>query len=174
MLIQILTHTPLYVWAILAFLVYRGVAAMRERLVTPRRLLLVPLLMLALSLQDIAARFGLDGMPALAWALGAGAAALLVSTCTASRILPAAGGARMRGSAAPLAMMLAVFSLKYAASVAWAIAPRLHGDAMFAAALCTLFGVLNGCFLGAMARDLKACALASGQGGDALSATLGR
>jgi hypothetical protein len=26
MLIQILTHTPLYVWAILAFLLWRGVA----------------------------------------------------------------------------------------------------------------------------------------------------
>ena len=29
MLIQILTHTPLYVWAILAFLIYRGLVAMR-------------------------------------------------------------------------------------------------------------------------------------------------
>ena len=69
MLIQILSHTPAYVWAILAFLVYRGVAAMREREVAPRQLTVIPIVMLLLSLQDIVARFGVGLLPLLTWVL---------------------------------------------------------------------------------------------------------
>jgi len=39
---QILAHTPLWVWALFAFLVYRGVAAMGAREVSPYRVLIVP------------------------------------------------------------------------------------------------------------------------------------
>ena len=35
---QLFSHTPLYVWAILAFLVYRGVLASRVREVSLRKL----------------------------------------------------------------------------------------------------------------------------------------
>ncbi|MBQ5945871.1 DUF6622 family protein [Massilia sp. ST3] len=172
MLIQILIHTPLYVWALLAFLVYRGLAAMRERPMTPRRLLVIPLLMLGLSAQDIAAKFGLGGPPLAAWLLGAGAATALVWRFGTSRIVAAADGVRMRGSAAPLALMLGVFVIKYAASVAWAIGPRLHQDAAFGLVLCALFGVLNGCFLGALGRDLRAYARAASQASASLAAAL--
>ena len=68
MLIQILTRTPLYVWAILAFLVYRGMAAMRDRDVEVRKLVMIPAVMLVLSLQDISTKFGLGGWALAAWA----------------------------------------------------------------------------------------------------------
>jgi hypothetical protein len=61
-IVQLLSHTPLYVWAILAFLVYRGTAAMRDREVEFRKLCIIPLVMLGLSLQDMSAKFGLDGL----------------------------------------------------------------------------------------------------------------
>lgn len=156
MLIQILTHTPLYVWAILALLVYRGVVAMREREVRFGKLFIVPLMMLALSLHDIAMKFGFDSIALPAWAAGAALTSLLVLRFGSDRIIAGTGPGLVRigGSAMPLAMMMATFLTKYAASVSLAILPHLGQKTLFAAAVCALFGVLNGYFLGGLARDV--------------------
>ncbi len=158
MLIQILTHTPLYVWAILAFLVNRGVNAMRDREMDVRRLVMIPAVMLILSLQDIGTKFGLGGWALAAWATTAAAAALLAGLSGSTRIAAGAapGTVRVRGSRLPLVMMLAVFFTKYVASVALAVAPQLRHDTLFAIAVCALFGVYNGWFVGRLAGDLAA------------------
>jgi hypothetical protein len=158
MLIQILTHTPLYVWAILAFLVNRGVNAMRDREIEVRRLVIIPAVMLVLSLQDIGAKFGLGGWALAAWALTAAATALLAGLAGTTRIAAgsAPGTVRVRGSRLPLVMMMAVFFTKYVASVTLAVAPQLRHDTLFAIAVCALFGVYNGWFAGRLARDLAA------------------
>lgn len=158
MLIQILAHTPLYVWAILALLVSRGVIAMRTREVAVTKMLIIPAIMLVLSLQDIYAKFGLTGAAFATWTVAAAATMVLVMRLGAARVSPAssAGHVIVRGSMAPMAMMMAVFATKYCASVAVAMAPQLRSDAVFSAVLCALFGVLNGYFLGRVARDLSA------------------
>ena len=159
MLIQILTHTPLYVWAILAFLVQRGTIAMRDRDLEIRRLVIIPAVMLVLSLQDMNGKFGLGGWVVGAWALAATATALLAGPSATPRITAgnAPGRVRVRGSRMPLVMMMAVFFTKYIASVALAVAPQLGHDALFAGAVCGLFGVFNGWFAGRLVRDLLAC-----------------
>jgi hypothetical protein len=163
MLIQILTHTPIYVWAILAFLVSRGVIAMRDREVETRKLVIIPIVMLVLSLQDIGAKFGFTGISSAAWAVGAAGMALLVwrrggvRVAAVSAPSSAAGRVRVRGSWMPLAMMMAVFCTKYAVSVTVAIQPHVRQDALLVATVCALFGVFNGYFLGRLARDLKCC-----------------
>lgn len=156
-LTQLVTHTPLYVWAILAFLVYRGMAALRDRDVEPGKLCIIPLVMLALSLQDIAAKFSLAGLAPLAWAIAAGATMLLAWRFGGTRVAAGSspGSVRVRGSWVPLAMMMAVFFTKYAASVALAIRPQAAQDALFTVVVCALFGLFNGYFLGRLARDLK-------------------
>jgi hypothetical protein len=158
MLQQILVHTPVYVWVILAVLVWRGTAALREREMTVRSLFIVPAIMLALSLQDVVMKFGANATLLAAWAAAAAATALLVWKFGAERTVPGAapGSVRVRGSWAPLAMMMAVFITKYAASVLLAILPHARQDAAFATGVCVLFGVFNGCFLGRLARDLAA------------------
>ncbi len=168
MLIQIISHTPIYVWAILAFLVYRGVLATREREMAFKKLFIIPAVMLVLSLQDIARKFGLDGLPMAAWAAGALAAGTLVWQFSGARI--AAGSApdtvRVRGSWAPLAMMMAIFMTKYATAVIMAIQPQLAGNMAFMLAVCALFGGFNGYFLGRLARDATALrGLEAGQAG---------
>jgi len=44
LIVSILDHTPFWVWLLLAFLLYRGVAAMRPREVSPSRALIVPVI----------------------------------------------------------------------------------------------------------------------------------
>jgi hypothetical protein len=90
MLQQIITHTPVYVWAILAVLVWRGLAALRERELSVRSLFIVPLVMLALSLQDLVAKFGQSALAFGAWAVAAAATALLVWRFGRSRTAPGA------------------------------------------------------------------------------------
>ena len=158
MLQQILIHTPVYVWAILAVLVWRGTAALRDREMKVRSLFIVPAVMLVLSLQDVGSKFGSSGLAYAAWAAAAAATALLVWKSGRSRTAPgsAPGSVIVRGSWVPLAMMMAIFFTKYAASVLLAVLPHARQDALFAAGVCALFGVFNGCFLGRLARDVAA------------------
>lgn len=156
MLYQILTHTPVYVWAILAFLVYRGVLASREREMSVGRMLVIPILMLALSLQALASQFGIASVAMGAWTLAAAAIVLQRVRFAASRASAGAvpGAVRIRGSWAPLAFMMAVFTIKYALAVALAIQPGLADTVPFAAAACGLLGLCNGYFLGQLAVDI--------------------
>jgi len=153
MLYQILTHTPVYVWAILAFLIYRGVLAARDREITLGRMLVIPLLMLALSLQAIASQFGIAGVAMLAWAGAAAIVALQRMRFGRSRASAGAtpGTVRIRGSWAPLGLMLAIFTIKYVMAVALAVKPGLAGAVLFVAGACGLLGLCNGWFLGQLA-----------------------
>lgn len=157
MLIQILTHTPLYVWAILALLVYRGVVAMRDRDTAIRKLFIIPVIMLALSLQDIMAKFGSAFLPLSAWASGAVAMMLLVWKFSGAGISAGAapGSVRVHGSWVPLAMMIAIFFTKYATAVTLVVQPHTSHNALFLTVVCALFGVFNGYFLGRLACNLR-------------------
>ncbi|MDB5962133.1 MAG: hypothetical protein JWP59_3427 [Massilia sp.] len=158
MLIQIISHTPLYVWAILAFLVSRGVLAMREREMEFRKLFIIPLVMLALSLQDIAHKFGAGGLPLAAWAIGTAAVGTIMFTSSRARIAAGstAGSVRVAGSRAPLVLMMAIFMTKYATAVVLAMQPALAHQASFVLGVCLLFGAFNGYFLGRLGRDAVA------------------
>jgi len=158
MLQQIVMHTPAYVWAILAVLVWRGTAALREREMKLRSLFIVPAVMLALSLQGVLVKFGSNAIALATWAAAAAGTALLVWKFGRSRTTPGAtpGSVIVHGSRVPLAMMMAVFFTKYAAAVLLAVLPHARHDALVAAGVCALFGVFNGCFLGRLARDVAA------------------
>jgi hypothetical protein len=160
MLMQILSHTPLYVWAILALLVWRGASALHEREISVRKLCIMPLVMLLLSLQDIGAKFGFGAAEVLAWIAGAGAGVLLAWRFGAARVSAGSvpGSVRVAGSPLPLIMMMAVFFTKYLASVLLAVQPGLRRDTVFTVAVCALFGVFNGCFGAGLARALRAAA----------------
>nr|WP_307742759.1 DUF6622 family protein [Massilia varians] len=156
MLQQILIKTPVYVWAILAFLVYRGVLAAREREMTLTRMAIVPVVMLVLALHAIAAQFGMASVAMPAWLLGAAVLTLQRLAFGRSCVLAVAGAGRvrLRGSWAPLALMLTVFSIKYVLAVVLAILPGMAGQAVFVATVCFLLGLCNGYFLGQLARDI--------------------
>ncbi|VXB44778.1 DUF6622 family protein [Massilia sp. 9I] len=155
---QILTHTPVYVWAILAFLVFRGVLALRERDITITRMTIIPAVMLVLALQSIGARFGLGSVAMAAWLAGTALIALQRWTFGGSRVTAGSvpGSLRIRGSWTPLLMMLSVFVIKYAMAVVQAVQPQVALGAGFAVGTCGLLGLCNGYFLGQLARDIAA------------------
>ena len=158
-MMQMLTHTPLFVWAILAFLIFRGVVAMRDRAMELRKLFIIPAVMLAMTLQDLLLRWSFGALPLLAWAGGALCVTLLMLALSRPRVIAgmAPGTLLLRGSRAPLAMMLVVFVAKYAAIVSSVMHPQLRHDALFAVGFSAMCGVFNGYFVGSLVRDLKAC-----------------
>lgn len=157
-MIQILTHTPLYVWAILAFLVWRGVTEMRDRELAPQRLFILPLVMLALSFQDIAVRLGAGVAVLTVWSVGCALAGLLTWRMARPFIMAARepGRVRVRGSRLPLVLMMTIFAVKYATGVALAVQPQLAQQVAPALAIGALYGIFNGVFLGRLARDTAA------------------
>lgn len=159
MLNQILTHTPLYVWAILAFLIVRGVIALRTREVAMNKLFIIPVVMAVLSLVDVAAKFGFGGLGFTLWAATALVTVALLARFSGARVAPAGtpGRVTVRGSAFPLVLMMAIFATKYVSSIAVAVQPQLRADARFITVVCMLFGLFTGYFVGRLVRDLRAC-----------------
>ena len=53
MLAQIILNTPVWVWALLMFLIYRGILASADREISLKKTFIIPVVMLALSVQGI-------------------------------------------------------------------------------------------------------------------------
>ncbi|WP_226929525.1 DUF6622 family protein [Janthinobacterium aquaticum] len=163
---QLFSHTPLYVWAILGFLVYRGVLASRTRELSLRKLCVIPLVMLVLSLTGVVGSFGLHGVAPYAWAVG-----MLAGTALAWKLgnprsitaFPGRGTVQRAGSWLPLILMLAIFCMKYAVAVTLAVAPAQVHAAGFVLTVCSLYGVFSGIFFGGLLRTVQVYRQAMGQ-----------
>ncbi len=153
---HLLTHTPAYVWLILALVVTRGVIALRERETTLRKLFIIPGIMLPVALLDIARKFGLDGLPLSAWGLAVAATMWVMWSRGGSRIAmgTAPGRVRVGGSVMPLLLMLLIFMVKYATTVMLVTAPALLHSAAVTGVACALMGAANGWFFGRLLCDV--------------------
>ncbi len=157
MLQQIVSHTPVYVWAILGWLVYRGVAASRERTMKVRAVFILPAIMLALGLQSTANGFGLASPAGAAWLAGlAAGVAMMWRRAGGGFVLDrTAAMVQLRGSWLPMALMMTIFVGKFTMAVALVTQPSLRGSLAIAMPACAAFGALSGAF---MARPLRVAA----------------
>lgn len=180
MLQQILIHTPVYVWAILAFLIHRGVVASKNRVVRYRSVFIVPGIMLALGMNSVASGFGMGSTAGAAWLTGILAGAVLTWALTAGAVAShgtahvvdrAAGTVWQRGSWVPMALMMAVFCCKYVVGASLAMQPALRGDPRFAIPACLVFGLFNGIFIGRLLRTVAAWHNAPAKGAAAAAVT---
>ncbi|KAF1048317.1 MAG: hypothetical protein GAK35_00342 [Herbaspirillum frisingense] len=155
MIAAIVSHTPLWVWPLLAFLLYRGWQAGRDRETPLLKALAVPLVMFALSVSGLLLSFGAHPLNAVL-----GAAALLVagffsfrSRATAAiRVDAARHRIAQRGSWQPLLLTVGIFAVKYSAAVALALHPQLAADPWFALPQSLLYGAFAGIFTGRLLR----------------------
>jgi hypothetical protein len=169
MLQQIASHTPIYVWAILGFLVYRGLAASRDRSVPVRSVFILPVVMLVLGLQSAANGFGLASPAGAAWLAGiaVGVALTWQRAGKGAMLDRAAGKVHLHGSWLPMVLMMTIFVGKFAMAVALVSQPSLRSSLAFALPACAAFGALSGAF---MARPLRvAAALRNAPAGAAAS-----
>lgn len=173
MLLQILTHTPVFVWFLLAGLIALGWRQSRDRLVTPLQVLALPALMLGLGAWSLAP--GLAALPVLAavWlgalALGtAGGAGAPQQPGTAW--LAPSGRFRLPGSWVPMAFILTIFLLRYSSNVAFALHPEWRSRLAVQATLAVVLGLISGLSIG---RSLALLRLARRAGPATATATIG-
>lgn len=155
MLQQIIANTPAWVWALLAFLIYRGMRASVGREIALRKIFIIPVVMLILSLQGIVTTFGMDAAAAASWLLCMIAGAGLTWRLFRSDSIvayPERNTIFEQGSWTPLMLMMGIFFTKYAVAVMLAFDPGHRQQALFAGAVCALYGLFNGVFIGRVLR----------------------
>ena len=160
MLVQILKHTPLWVFGLFFGLAYVGYLQSKTRLVSRQRLAILPIAMLCLSFLGVWSSFGPNLTAFASWA-----SALLAVVILSLALAPPRGVSyspesklfAVPGSWVPLALMMCIFFTKYAVAVARAVDPGFSNSIALVAAICTICGLCSGVFL---ARALRVARIA--------------
>jgi len=148
-IIEVLKHTPAYVWVIVAALIGFGTFQMRDQLIGRARVLLLPVALGAYSLWGAASAFGTKWDVLVAWALGMGFmlwAARWVQWPRKVEFLPERNAFAVSGSFVPLIAMLAVFAVRYVATVTLILNPQWRSLAAVSIIGGLGYGLLSGVF----------------------------
>lgn len=154
-LTTIASHTPRWVWVLLAGLLLLGASQLRARRMSRLRAGAAPLAMALFSFFGMVSAFW--GSAQLDVAVG-----LWVVACAACmglllwRARPAPTGVRfdpatrtceIPGSAIPLILIIGIFLTKYAVGIELALQGNLINDSHFVWSLASLYGLFSGAFL---------------------------
>lgn len=149
MLLQIILHTPKWVFAVFALLLWLGCKQLLSGSVSLTKVTVMPIAMTGLSLAGVISAFGDSPGALLGWAVAAAALVLLVlqSPLPAStRYDRAAREFHVAGSAVPLVLMMGIFLTKYVVGVSLAMHPELRQQAAFGLVIPVLYGAFSGVF----------------------------
>ena len=149
LIVQIVSHTPTWVYALFFVLLVFGLIQTRTRTVSKLPALLLPAGMLALSLAGIYSSFGLATLPLAAWGMAIASATVVGYTffrdtrihCTATD-----GNFFIPGNWVPLVVMMAIFLTKYVYAVMHAYNAEVIATPLFIGALSAVYGLLSGYF----------------------------
>lgn len=155
----VLEHTPWWVLAILAVLIFTGVQALRPRVVPVGRLLLVPGIFIGWGILSVVQRSAATPVLALDW-IAADALGVAIGWTTArlDGFAFAADGrfVRVPGSPMPLVRNAVIFVARYALAVAAAFAATATAHAQLVAWDVAVSGLATGYFVGWLARFARA------------------
>jgi hypothetical protein len=164
MIIDILKHTPTWVWMVLAALLVLGLQQTRPRELTLARVTILPLVFIGVSLYGVFGAFGHAAYAIVAWTAGFGTVAALARDAVAVRGASWSNHTErfyVPGSWLPLTLIVGLFATKYGTGVCLAIHPQFANDAGFMAACSLTYGGFAGSFW-ARARSLRALTQTSG------------
>lgn len=164
MLLQILSHTPHWVFGLFALLAWLGAKQLRDNDVAQLRIAVMPLAMVGLSLYGVVSAFGDAPLALAGWAAAALVAGLFVQSIAlpaATRFDAASRRFHLPGSAVPLLLMMGIFFTKYVVGVLLVMHPVLAHQPYFAIAVSTLYGAFSGIFF---SRALRLWKLAHREG----------
>lgn len=166
MVIEIIKHTPLWVFALLIMLLALGYQQSRDRVVKKLVIYILPLAMVIMSYFGVFSIFGVSVLALFCWLLG-----LAVTTYIGTKYLSVqgvtfnqtTGNFFIPGSWVPMLLIMAIFLTKYVVGVLGAIAPVVLETAVFTVICSTLYGAYSGLFI---ARAVSIAATKSAMGVD--------
>jgi hypothetical protein len=125
---RILTNTPLWVFALLAYLIWQGSQSLRPRTQPIWRMLIVPLVFFLMGVSRLVTARDRGIEPLLAWLVAAVLFALLALSRKPKLLAvdKKSGTVTRPGSSTPLARNITVFVLQYAVAVATAMKLEPH------------------------------------------------
>jgi len=150
LIIEIIKHTPLWVFALLVLLLVLGLQQSKDRVVKKLLILPLPIGMALLSYFGVFSSFGLSPV-----SIGLWLAALLSIACIFAKYLPPQGvefnaeteSFSIRGSWVPLLLMMAIFFSKYFVAVVSALQPAMVLNLGFMIICTLLYGAFSGVFV---------------------------
>ncbi len=150
MFLSILAGTPVWVWVLFAGLVYLGWKQSRDRDVPKKRVLLVPIIMVLLSLHGAMSSFSSGSEPVLFWGAG-----LVCTLLLCKLIFPFQSASydtvnntfHIAGSWVPLLIIMGIFITKYTVGVMTAMHNPVLEQPEAIASLSFLYGVFSGFFI---------------------------
>jgi hypothetical protein len=149
LIVQILSHTPPWVYALFLALIAFGVMQSRTRTVGKIPAMLLPAGMIALSLAGINSSFGLTALPLAAWGMAMAIATVVGFTFFRDKRIhykATDGKFFIPGSWVPLVVIMAIFFAKYVYAVMNALNAEVISTPMFIGALSAVYGLLSGYF----------------------------
>ena len=163
--LDIVTHTPPFVWAVLAGLVLVGLRQLRTQTMSATRVWLVPAVVGAASLAGALRGFAGAGelLTGAFWLVGTAIGFASNRSLDLPRRVSANadGSFTVGGSIAPLFVFVGVFMVRYVVNVALAIQPSLAFDPEAAAGAAIAYGFTAG-LLAARARKIWASRRSTG------------
>ena len=128
----ILANTPVWVWAVLLVIVVTGLRRTRDRVVTTPRLVIMPLIILALAVTNLATAavsgFGMVGA-LIGIAAGIAAGVTIEGRAGAERV--SQGVLRLKGEWVSFVTVLAIFLVRYISTVVSTVDPLLAAGAPY-------------------------------------------
>jgi len=145
---SIVSHTPAWVFVVFAVLIAIGVRQMQPRIVSRRRLIVLPLVVAAYSLYGVAMASHNNPLALTMWLVAVLVAFLLTYMSPPSgAVAETAGTVRVPGSWVPMVVILGLFTARYAYNVMLAMHPDVMHSMNFMALFSALFGFLGGLLL---------------------------
>ena len=150
----ILARTPVWVWFLLAGLLWLGIGMLERKTIGARRAAIMPVAMTGLSLWGTISAFSHSatyGYVLLAWAVAAVVLAAVVGMMQAPRGTSYNTHKRtftVPGSWVPLALIMGIFLVKYVVGIELSMRPELAYDGSYSLTCGAIYGVFSGLFTG--------------------------
>jgi hypothetical protein len=155
MMYQVITRTPIWVWALLALLVWLGYHQSKNRVIGLRRVMVIPAVLTLLSILGTVSAFGSSPQVLFTWLAAASLFAFVVLQMplpTGNRFDPQTSKLHVLGSWVPMSLLMGIFVNKYVVGVALSMHPELAQNTTFALTFSALYGTFSGVFIGRAVR----------------------
>ncbi len=154
-LIQIVGHTPGYVFLALAYGLFAGIRALRSRSTLVPATPVLPAVFLVLSVVSLISTASVLPITAFVWIVALGTGAGLGASLLSANVLAVdrgQGRVTLRGDPSVLVLFIVFFGVKYFSGVMHATRPVVASNPTFAIAMTVLSGISTGIMVGRVAR----------------------
>jgi hypothetical protein len=148
-MLQILQHTPLWVFGLFIGLIFLGYSQTRTRKISTRRLAILPIAMLCLSASGVWSTFGASPLGFIVWLSGISIMLAIFAWLEYPKDIVYSSNEQIYtipGSWIAFTLIMLIFFTKYTVAVLLIRNSALHQSSFFIFGICTLYGLSSGWF----------------------------